>query len=721
VDGEALVAAISPGTRAAEVVRRAGGNPLFLEQVARLGVDAPVPPGVRAVIEQRLATLSRGCLALLERAAVLKPEPGAALDEAVAAGLLVADPPGYRFGHDLVRETVEARLDPGTRKELALALEERADVAPALLAHHFRLAGDTERALRYSVAAAREAGGRSAYEDAVRHWARAVEVAGPDPALSVELADARRRAGQGGAAREEYARAVPLADEAVAVARAADDPAALATCLVAAHHVRWAPGTAARRLELAESIVDTAHRYRDPELLVEGRLLRATDLLELADPRYATELTEFLRLADESGQPRLRYHALSRRALRALLGGRFADADRYIEEAATLGRAIGEPEVEQVRISQRWVLLLSQGRIAELEPEIVALYPDGEAVQLRGYRLMRALHTGDRDAAARIAATMPPPGTPDGLRAPDRLAGLVQAAAALAALGRPDECRIHYAALAPYAGQTAFLGVAVAFLGAVDHYLGLLAVALGEDGKARAHLTRALDIHERLGALPWALWTRAALAAADDTAALREVEAQAAALGLALPRTTTAEGVFRREGPQWTVSYRGHTVTVKHSKGMADLAALLARPGQPVPAADLVAADAGPAARADLWSGADPVLDARAKAQLRRRLTDLAEEIDEAERWYDPERLHRARAERDALLAELSAATGLGGRDRRLGDAGERARKAVTARIRDAVATLASAHPALGEHLRASLTTGTSCSYRPAPPVVWRG
>ena len=47
---------------------------------------------------------------------------------------------------------------------------------------------------------------------------------------------------------------------------------------MAAHNVRWAPGTAARRLELADAIVDAAHRYGDRELLVEGRLLRMADL-----------------------------------------------------------------------------------------------------------------------------------------------------------------------------------------------------------------------------------------------------------------------------------------------------------------------------------------------------------------------------------------------------------------------------------------------------------
>ena len=77
--------------------------------------------------------------------------------------------------------------------------------------------------------------------------------------------------------------------------------------------------------------------------------------------------------------------------------------------------------------------------------------------------------------------------------------------------------------------------------------------------------------------------------------------------------------------------------------------------------------------------------------------------------------------EREALLAELSATTGLGGRPRTAGSPAERMRKAVTYRIRHAIARVADAHPELGRHLRASVRTGTWCSYTPEHRVDWRG
>ena len=53
-------------------------------------------------------------------------------------------------------------------------------------------------------------------------------------------------------------------------------------------------------------------------------------------------------------------------------------------------------------------------------------------------------------------------------------------------------------------------------------------------------------------------------------------------------------------------------------------------------------------------------------------------------------------------------------------DLSERARKAVTARIKDALARIATVHPALADHLTESISTGSLCAYRPAEPTRWQ-
>jgi hypothetical protein len=118
--------------------------------------------------------------------------------------------------------------------------------------------------------------------------------------------------------------------------------------------------------------------------------------------------------------------------------------------------------------------------------------------------------------------------------------------------------------------------------------------------------------------------------------------------------------------------------------------------------------------------GADPVLDERARTAYRARLGDLDAEIEQARDWQDPVRAERATLERDALISELKAAAGLAGRARLLGDRSERARKTVTARIRDALRRIELAHPELAQHLRSTITTGTECGYDPGHPMNWQ-
>ncbi|MCZ7459101.1 AAA family ATPase [Streptomyces sp. WMMC940] len=181
-----------------------------------------------------------------------------------------------------------------------------------------------------------------------------------------------------------------------------------------------------------------------------------------------------------------------------------------------------------------------------------------------------------------------------------------------------------------------------------------------------------------------------------------------------------AQGVFRREGPVWLLVWEGRTVHVPDAKGLRDLAALLAVPGTDVPAVRLLAAGSGETAFAARSFGGDPVLDEEARTQYRRRLEQLDDAIDRATASGDDERAAAYDRERAALLDELRSAAGLGGRSRRLGDEAERARKAVTARIRDTLRKLGATHPELAAHLCASVSTGSACAYRPGQQVRWR-
>jgi hypothetical protein len=160
----------------------------------------------------------------------------------------------------------------------------------------------------------------------------------------------------------------------------------------------------------------------------------------------------------------------------------------------------------------------------------------------------------------------------------------------------------------------------------------------------------------------------------------------------------------------WEVGYSGRTAYVRDVKGLHDLAALLARPGVELAAIDLAGATGGQR-QAEV---SEQTLDRAALAAYRRRLDELADDLAEAELNDDIGRADRARDEREWILAELRRSTWPGGGTRTLGaTVAERARKAVTARIRDAIRRIAEVMPDLRAHLDASVRTGNTCRYDP--------
>jgi hypothetical protein len=116
----------------------------------------------------------------------------------------------------------------------------------------------------------------------------------------------------------------------------------------------------------------------------------------------------------------------------------------------------------------------------------------------------------------------------------------------------------------------------------------------------------------------------------------------------------------------------------------------------------------------------DELVDRRALDAYRRRLTELEDDHDEASSHHDDERLVRIDVERERILGELRRVTGPAGRARSFANRpAERARKAVAARVRDAIRKLRSDIPELADHLDAALVTGTYCRYRPEPGTAW--
>ena len=269
------------------------------------------------------------------------------------------------------------------------------------------------------------------------------------------------------------------------------------------------------------------------------------------------------------------------------------------------------------------------------------------------------------------------------------------------------------------------------------------AAQAGDPAKALDYMERAArtatakGAHEEAARLYQRALKIADLAAGGDDRieALREaLQTARSATGAIYPEVTTAPEDLRfvREGEYWTIVYRGTTSLLKDSKGLGFLAQLLRAPGREFHVLDLVNAGQGLPKVArdrstdDLASeglgDAGEILDATAKAAYKKRIAELQGEIEEAGAFNDPVRSERAQEELDALVAQISGAVGLGGRDRKAASVAERARVSTTKTIKDALRKIAENDPALGSHLVSTIRTGTYCSYTPDPrvPVEWQ-
>jgi hypothetical protein len=189
--------------------------------------------------------------------------------------------------------------------------------------------------------------------------------------------------------------------------------------------------------------------------------------------------------------------------------------------------------------------------------------------------------------------------------------------------------------------------------------------------------------------------------------------------------------MLKRDGDLWRVAYRDDRFHLKDSKGLQFLSTLLRHPGREVHVLDLLGGPGGPdevdtagvsaeLERRDLGDAGE-ILDPVARSAYKRRLDDLRDELEEAERFNDVGRAERARHEMDFLGAELARGVGLGGRARRAGSAAERARQNVCRTIASALAKIASGSPSLGQHLTATVSTGLFCCYDPSlvPSISW--
>lgn len=836
----------------ARLVRATGGNPLFLlETLTALAtghvhaselVQLPIAQGIAAIVRDRLEPLSATTRALAAAASVVgrdvslarwaaaadRPDDvdgvrrgAAALVEAGFMAELGHD--RWRFGHDLVRETIYRGAADTVEIHARLARALDAQVAAGDVsvigsrAHHaLHAALDVRTIIDWTIAAADHARGQCAYEEAIAVIETATVRLGAAAHADAALQLARGRAlldlGDHDRARDAFTTAMTLARRAGDAPLAAlaalgygrryvfgehlheliamidqadaalpDDARVLHARLLARKAAALTPpatpepvlGMAreaydlvrdsaddAARLEVAvavgatfadfahphervpinETVVALARACGDRALELRGLSRLVTDHIQAGDlARADAALIARDALARALVQPRFAWLAPLFRSMRAMIVGDLAVCDAAVAEAAEL--AAHDPNASRVCATHRFWLYLHADRADALRAherafvDAVRTMPEG--IVGLGHAIV-ALRAGDRDTARRELAAMHPEWHHG--RAINHLATLAEV---VAEVGTADERHRMYELLAPFADCYAAWGLFGLSCGPpVASLLGHLAAAGGDVERAAAHFDSAYAMTTRIGAIVGRAWTgywhARMLAATEDAQAARVLAttiADATTAGMtglvdrcrsvAAPREPATQTIaptppaaaplaftIVEQAGTWVLTRGDRRVLAPNLRGMAMLARLVDNPHVEVHSLELVSGSA----QHDWDTGdAGELLDDRARTAYRNRLAELADRIEDAESRGDADAALAATDEQERLLQELSRAVGKGGKVRRAGVAGERARITAQRRLRDAVRKIAELDADLGAHLTAAVRTGTFCAYRPPP------
>ena len=344
-------------------------------------------------------------------------------------------------------------------------------------------------------------------------------------------------------------RRLALSADAVQMARRLGDPATLAAVLFGRHQAVWGSEraeVAGERLAIATEVVGLAEQIGDREMALRGRGLRRIDLLELGDlAGYDADLAAAERAAEELRQLRYRWQLPLAHATRALLAGRFAQAEELMEQGLAVGQRAGDQAVSNYYMGIIATLRFMQGRFGELIepvqdaatrfPAMVVFRTSLAAALAEAGRAGQARAEVERLAAGNLAAVP---------RDPAWSFSLATLALACYHLGEAGTAVTLHGLLEPYADRNIVTGrVGAICLGPAAYFLGLLDLTRGLPEQALRRFQHAAALAGRMQARPMVAMSREgqarALLALDRpgdrqqaAALLEEVAATAQALGI---------------------------------------------------------------------------------------------------------------------------------------------------------------------------------------------
>jgi class 3 adenylate cyclase len=324
-------------------------------------------------------------------------------------------------------------------------------------------------------------------------------------------------------------RRVALSHEALQIARTLDDPATLASVLLARDYSITDPHNVAERFDTTTELLAIAERLRDPVIASRALSLRFKVAIEMADVAEAERtLLRNESLVADLGQTDLTFFVLHHRAGLAVLHGD-PGAEQRLSAADELGRRIaqaGTNAAPEVFWASRLIeLRIEQLRFGEVSGWLRAFAtrlgaPNGGPGFIRALYARVALEDGEPDVAAGVLDQFAEGGFTHPRHTLGWLVFMTQCAWVAYGLDRKDCVAPLRSAMAPYADQLLIGSFAGWIGGSVSLYLAMLAATAADYTQADADFAAAIATHERISAPQWLArtrveWSRMLLARAE--------------------------------------------------------------------------------------------------------------------------------------------------------------------------------------------------------------
>jgi DNA-binding CsgD family transcriptional regulator len=296
-----------------------------------------------------------------------------------------------------------------------------------------------------------------------------------------------------------------LASEAVALAEETADPAAYAAAAASAYLSSWGPDNLQERERIVAAISSRSAGPGDEQLRLQALGWRMIDFLERGDVHNADiALSEYVRLADDTGQPSAAFWAHLWRSMRALLRGDYASSEQLLAEAERLGRQCQDRTMfTNACYSQYAMVCLDMNRLDDCAPIV---RQQAEAFpQITAWRAGQALvdaRLGRIESAASIVREL----TEDGCRGIRRdnnfLATMALLADTVSLIHDTDAARTVLGLLEPFRDRAIVYGLGTLCTGSACRNIAALHAELGQWEQAQLLFDEAVRRNRLLGAEP---------------------------------------------------------------------------------------------------------------------------------------------------------------------------------------------------------------------------